>query len=67
MEKSSNNESSMNDHTMLSAGQTINTCFGWSGKIESIQEWNFRHGQGVTVRRLSDNKIFSIHPNDVSC
>jgi len=47
----------------LNNGDFVKTIWNWWGEIKQISEIN--HGQGLTVRRLNDNTIFSISNDDV--
>ena len=47
------------------SGNIVNTIFGWQGTVIRVVERMYAFGQGVHVRRNSDNKRFSISPNDI--
>lgn len=50
---------------LLSAGQVVDTWFGWYGTITLIDERLFKFGQGVDIIRHDDLACFSISPNDI--
>ena len=50
---------------LLSAGQVVDTYFGWSAHITLVDESVFKFGQGIYCIRLSDFHTFSIGPEDV--
>jgi hypothetical protein len=49
----------------LSIGIRIRTKWGWTAKVEDINQEHFKHGQGVTVKRGYDGKLFSILPSEI--
>jgi hypothetical protein len=50
-------------NVLLSAGDFIKTKWDWWAEIKEINE--IKHGQGLSVRRLNDNKVLSISTDDV--
>ena len=60
-----NGESINNANQSLSVGTMVETVFGWEGVIEKIEPDKYVFGQGLTVKRLTDNSIFSICPMDI--
>jgi len=65
MENQLNQEPSNGNNIMLSAGQVVDTYFGWAGHITLVNESLFKYGQGVNIIRLDDHYCFEISPNDV--
>jgi len=65
MTKVSNEEQSNNANVLLSVGTMVDTVFGWEAVIEKIDESKYKFGQGLTVKRLTDDAIFSICPADI--
>jgi hypothetical protein len=50
---------------LLEDGLKVRTKWGWKAKVTEVVEWQFKFGQGVTVIREDDSKIFSLCPSDL--
>lgn len=50
-------------NVLLSDGDFIKTKWDWWAEIKEINE--IKHGQGLLVRRLDNNKVYSISTDDV--
>ena len=62
---STNHENGNDANRLLSVGTMVDTVFDWEGVIEKIEPEKYKFGQGLTVRRLTDDAIFSICPMDI--
>ncbi len=52
-------------NVLLAAGLRVRTKWGWKAKVTEVVDWQFKFGQGVTVKREDDGKVFSLCPDDV--
>lgn len=52
-------------NVLLSAGLRVRTKWGWTARVQDINEELFNYGQGVTVKRGKDGKLFSILPTEI--
>jgi hypothetical protein len=52
-------------NVLLAAGLRVRTKWGWKATVTEVVDWQFKFGQGVTVKREDDGKVFSLCPNDV--
>lgn len=52
-------------NVLLSAGLRVRTKWGWVAKVQEVNQEQFKHGQGVMVKRGYDGKVFSILPTEI--
>jgi len=50
---------------LLTAGLRVRTKWGWTAKVKEVVPEHFKYGQGVTVKRGYDGKLFSIIPSEI--